>query len=208
MLRSFALFGLAIIVAAPAQAGPETAVPAANPGWSRMATETDRKRLRYWRKSWVKAVDDARASGHGSEVAAAGPLLDPDAGISDPALPPGLYRCRTIKLGARNKGNLAYVAYPAFNCRVGAADPKGNFPFTKLDGSQRPIGRLFADTSRRMVFLGTLQLGDEKGSLRYGHDPGRDLIGLVQRIGPMRWRLVMPSPAYESLLDVIEITPA
>jgi hypothetical protein len=59
-----------------------------------------------------------------------------------------------------------------------------------------------------MIFLGTLQLGDEQGSLRYGHDAERDMIGVVQRVGPSRWRLALPSPAFESLLDVIELVPA
>ncbi|WP_152998778.1 DUF4893 domain-containing protein, partial [Sphingopyxis sp. H115] len=30
----------------------------------------------------------------------------------------------------------------------------------------------------------------------------------VERIGDNRWRLVLPAPAYESLLDVIELVPA
>ena len=42
--------------------------------------------------------------------------------------------------------------------------------FTKLDGSQRPIGRLFADVDRRLIFLGTLQLGDEGRAYQYGID--------------------------------------
>jgi hypothetical protein len=59
-----------------------------------------------------------------------------------------------------------------------------------------------------MVFLGTLQLADERGVFRYGHDAERDLAGLVERIGPRRWRLILPYPRFESLLDVIEILPA
>ena len=34
------------------------------------------------------------------------------------------------------------------------------------------------------------------------------MAGLVERIGDNRWRLVLPAPAYESLLDVIELVPA
>jgi hypothetical protein len=59
-----------------------------------------------------------------------------------------------------------------------------------------------------MVFLGSLQLADERGVLRYGHDVERDLAGFVERIGPRRWRLILPFPHFESLLDVIEIVPA
>ena len=31
--------------------------------------------------------------------------------------------------------------------------------------------------------------------------------GMVQRIAPNRWRLVLPRPRFESMLDVIELTP-
>ena len=34
-----------------------------------------------------------------------------------------------------------------------------------------------------------------------------DVAGYVERIGPNRWRLVMPAPAFESKLDVLELTP-
>lgn len=199
---------LFLTACSPVTAGPEAAVPVSNAGWHRIATDADRTRLRNWRKSWMKALDSVRAGGHAADIASAGPLLDPDAALTDPAPPPGSYRCRTIKLGAKGKGNLAYVAYPAFNCRIDPPDGQGRMAFAKLDGSQRPVGRLFPDTSRRMIFLGTLQLGDEEGSLRYGHDAERDMIGLVERVGPRRWRLALPSPAFESLLDVIELTPA
>jgi len=50
-------------------------------------------------------------------------------------------------------------------------------------------------------------LGDESRALRYGRDRERNLIGLVERIGPQRWRIAFPRPAFESLLDVIELVP-
>jgi hypothetical protein len=58
-----------------------------------------------------------------------------------------------------------------------------------------------------MVFLGTLQLGDEPGVLKYGHDRERDMAGLLERIGDRRWRLVFPYPAFESTIDVLELIP-
>ena len=36
----------------------------------------------------------------------------------------------------------------------------------------------------------------------------RDLIAVLERIGPQRWRLVLPWPQYESNLDLIELVPA
>jgi hypothetical protein len=80
--------------------------------------------------------------------------------------------------------------------------------FAKLTGSQRPLGLLLPDTSRRMVFLGTLQLGDERRALEYGKDRERDMAGVVERIGANRWRLVFPYPHFESTVDILELVPA
>jgi hypothetical protein len=52
-----------------------------------------------------------------------------------------------------------------------------------------------------------LVLGDEMMPLDYGSDRMRDMAGLIERIDDRRWRLVLPRPAYESLLDVIELVP-
>jgi Domain of unknown function (DUF4893) len=80
--------------------------------------------------------------------------------------------------------------------------------FAKLTGSQRPVGLIFPGDALRQVFLGTMVLGDETRAMQYGNDPDRDLIGFVERIGPARWRMVFPRPAFESTLDVIELVPA
>jgi hypothetical protein len=58
-----------------------------------------------------------------------------------------------------------------------------------------------------MIFLGTLQFGDEGLAYRYSWDRERDMVGLLERIGDHRWRLVFPHPHFESLLDVIELVP-
>ena len=51
-------------------------------------------------------------------------------------------------------------------------------------------------------------LGDETRAMRYGIDPGRDMAGAVERIGPRKWRLILPYPRFESTLDVVELIPA
>ena len=43
--------------------------------------------------------------------------------------------------------------------------------------------------------------------MQYGIDETRDVAGYVERIAPGRWRLVLPEPAFESRLDVIELVP-
>ncbi|MEA3051023.1 MAG: hypothetical protein QOG84_2859 [Sphingomonadales bacterium] len=188
--------------------------------WRSLATADDRKRLRDWRSAWVEALGKAKAT-HAAEVAKEGDLLDPDAAaLGDVTPPPGDYRCRAVKLGGQSPQVPDYVSYGPFPCRVGpaaaaagnAAAPAGPgdagaLPFAAVAGPQRPVGRFFPDTPRRIMFLGTLQLGDEKGILRYGHDKERDLAGLLQRIGERRWRLVLPKPHFESTLDVVEIVP-
>ena len=188
-----------------ARPDPELAVPQTDASWRSVATAADRERIRGWRTAWLRALEGARQGGHGAEIAAEGALFVPDAALPPVAVPAGDYRCRVTKLGARQEGLLDYVAYPAFRCRIGAGE--GPRDFVKLTGSQRPIGRLFPDTDLRMVFLGTLQLGDEQGVLRYGHDEERAVAGLLERIGERRWRLVLPYPHFESLVDVVELIP-
>jgi hypothetical protein len=205
-MKHFAAAGLALLLTACTTpgTGPQEAVPRDDP-WRSVATEGDRERIREWRTAWQRALTKARAAGHGPALAAEGVLLEPDSALDGAAPPPGDYRCRTIKIGAKREGLLEYVAYPAFRCRIGGGD--GVRDFTKLTGSQRPIGRLFPENERRMIFLGTLQLGDEAGTLRYGHDTERAMAGFLERVGASRWRLVFPYPHYESVVDVLELIP-
>lgn len=190
---------------APKEAGPTAATPAPAQGWRALATDHDLERARKWRTAWVRSLAKARAGGHGAEIDREGVLLEPDAALRGVALPTGDYRCRVLKVGAQSEGLLDYVTYPYFDCRITGGP--GTLEFAKLTGSQRPVGRLHDDGDRRLVFLGTLQLGDEQRSLRYGHDRQRDMIGLVERIGERRWRLAFPYPAFESTLDVLELVP-
>lgn len=206
MRRLVPLFLLGLAACASDGPGPEGAVPQVQT-WRELATESDRQRLHDWRGAWVEALRKARLGRHGAEVAAEGLLLNPDAAIAGAELPPGDYRCRTLKLGSKSEGLLDYIAYPYFLCRVSDSGPAPQ-SFTKLTGSQRQIGRIFPENNRRSIFLGTLQLGDEQGVMRYGHDRERDMVGIVERLGPERWRIVFPYPHFESIVDVLELVPS
>lgn len=173
--------------------------------WRATATDPDKQRIRGWYSSWQSALKDARAKGFGADIDREGALLQPMAALPNPHLPAGDYRCRTIKLGAKGRSTLSYIAYDWFQCRV--ADEQGIASFVKTNGSQRPVGLIFPDNLNRQIFLGTLQLGDEKLPIDYGIDRMRDMAGIVERIGDNRWRLVLPAPTFESLLDVIELVP-
>jgi hypothetical protein len=63
------------------------------------------------------------------------------------------------------------------------------------------------DDPNRMIFLGSLALGDEKEPLAYGGDPQRDMAGVFERVAPFRWRLVIPWPQSGAKLQVFELTP-
>jgi hypothetical protein len=183
----------------------EVAEAAARPDWRSIATTSDRHRLREWRTAWVEALGMARASGHGAALAEEGALLQPDAALDWQDPPPGVYRCRTIKIGGQSEAMLDYIAYPWFDCRIRMEN--GLMSFTKLSGSQRPIGLLLPYVGQRMVFLGTLQLGDEIRALQYGRDTERDMAGIIERIGEDKWRLVFPYPHFESTIDILELVP-
>ncbi|MBA3667436.1 MAG: DUF4893 domain-containing protein [Sphingomonas sp.] len=206
-MRSFPLVAIALGLAACAALPTQRPSPfAASTDWRTVATNADRGRLRDWRTAFNHALDQARKAGRAAEIDREGALLVPDAAIGPVPIPNGRYRCRVIKLGAKSPGMLDYMAYPAFDCRV--QQEKQLQSLAKLSGSQRHIGLLFAADPLRQVFLGSLVLGDENRAMQYGRDPDRDLAGWVERIGPARWRLILPYPAFESTLDVIELIPA
>ena len=184
---------------------PSGLIPQWTTAYRQVASEADRARLRDWRKSFVNALAAARKGGHGADIAREGALLEPDAALPTPAIPDGMYRCRVIKLGAKTEGNLDYVAYPAFTCRVRAE--RGLQRLTKLSGSQRYVGLIFPGDAIRNIFIGTLVLGDEMRAMQYSQDEQRDIVGHIERIGANRWRLVMPQPHFESQLDVMELVP-
>lgn len=173
--------------------------------WTAAIRPADRDRLVRLGAAWSRALAQARAAGFGAQLAALGTLAEPDAALDGPAPPPGRYHCRVVKLGAQQPGMLDYVAYPYFACFVGQHGAR--LSLRKLTGSQRPVGTLWPDSERRMIFLGTLGLGTEMGIYPYGADSERDMVGVFERIGEQRWRLVLPWPRWESNLDLIELIP-
>lgn len=204
-MRVVPILALALSLTACAKGGALDITSAPETRWRAITTDQDRDRLRNWRKAWTEALPKARAA-DAAAVAAGGALFEPDQAMGNAMPPAGDYKCRTFKLGAKRPGLRDFTALPWFSCRVGRA---GDIPsLVTLDGAQRPMGKLYAETDARAIFLGTLELGDENVPLDYGLDAKRDMAGYVERIGTTRWRLVLPWPAFESQLDVIELVPA
>jgi hypothetical protein len=173
--------------------------------WRSVATEADVERLERIDSAWEQALADVRRAGAARQIAAEGALLDPGAGLPRAALTPGSYRCRVIKLGSPRRGR-AFQAFTPFFCYVGVEGEL--MSITKQTGSERPGGYLWDMDTRRLVFLGSMALGTEEIPRGYGDDPERDMAAILERVGPFRWRLVVPWPRGESKLDVFELVPA
>jgi len=173
--------------------------------WKAVATGADESRLDRLGLAWQEALADARKSNPG-DVRREGNLLLPRAALPRPAPTPGSYNCRLIKLGKATPKSKAFESFRPFFCYV---EVEGDLlTIVKQTGSQRPAGRLWEDDdSRRLIFLGSLALGDEQQPVAYGDNPKRDMAGVLERIAPFKWRLVIPWPQSTSKLDVFELTP-
>jgi|KBSSwiStaDraftv2_1062776.scaffolds.fasta_scaffold42662_2 hypothetical protein len=176
---------------------------AASDSWRREAAPEDAQRLDRLSRAWSSGLAQAEAEDPAG-LRKLGALADPKAGLDRPQPRPGDYQCRTIKLGGKGDLPGGLTVYGWFRCRV-ALTRGGDLNLAKITGSQRPIGSLYPDGPRRLVYLGAVAWGDEKGPVGYRRDPERDQVGVVERIGQNRWRLVMPFPKYESTLDLIEL---
>jgi len=174
--------------------------------WQSVASPADVARIRRVATGWSSGLAEARSGGFGGEIKSAGDLLDPDAALARPDPTPGSYSCRLVRLGKENGKGPALQKFKPFFCYV---EVEGDlFTIVKQTGSQRPAGRLWEDdVPDRLVFLGTLALGNEEEARAYGDDPRRDMAGIFERFAPFKWRLVIPYPQNGARLDVFELTP-
>lgn len=173
--------------------------------WKQIATSADESRIARLSTAWGEALADARR-GFAGEIKKEAELLDPKGALPRPAPTPGSYNCRLIKLGKATGKGPAFERFKPFFCYVEVEE--NLLTIVKQTGSQRPAGRLWEDdAATRLIFLGSLALGNEEQPLAYGDDSKRDMAGVLERIGPFRWRLVIPWPQSESKLDVFELTP-
>ena len=176
------------------------------PAWLEIATPEDAARIERLSAAWSEALAEARRAGFSRQLKEEGALLDASAGLPRAAPPPGSYRCRVIKLGSIASKGRAFTAHKPFFCFVGVSD--GQLSITKQTGSQRPGGYLWdTDDTKRLIFLGSMALGNEDVPLPYGQNPARDMAGVFERYGDFRYRLVVPWPRQDSKLDVFELIP-
>ncbi|HEV2596515.1 MAG TPA: DUF4893 domain-containing protein [Sphingomicrobium sp.] len=183
----------------------EVGPPLKSETWKGVATVEDQDRLARLGLAWQEALSDAGKT-NAVEIHREGKLLLPRAALPRPDPTPGSYNCRLTKLGKATPKSRPFETFKPFFCYVEVED--GQLTIVKQTGSQRPAGRFWEDdVPTRLIFLGSLGLGDETSPLAYGDDPKRNMAGVLERIGPFHWRLVIPWPQSTSKLDVVELTP-
>ncbi len=146
-----------------------------------------------------RGLGEALLSDNSEERAIVSALFAPgEAPIS--AIPDGTYRCRTIKLG----GLGPLITYPFFDCAI---SDNGQV-IEKLTGSQRFKGDLLP-ANGAIFYWGALHYGDEQ-PFAYEADAERSQVGCLYKVNgkPVRYRLELPFPRFESTHDVIELVPA
>lgn len=205
---SLMLVSIALLVSGCAT-GPRTlaglppaqgAAPDAPAGWETLVTATDRTRLAGLTDVWSKA----RAAVPGrlkTKLDQEGPLVDPAAALDLPALPPGPYSCRLVRLG----GRAGFATFKPDFCTVDGTARK--LSLTKQSGSILPGGWLFPDTERRQIFLGTFRPLRAKTAPPYSANPAQDVAGVVERVAPFRWRLVLTRAGGGAAVDIYELVP-
>lgn len=168
---------------------PPSAAPALPVGenWRAIISPADADRLARLDAAW------AAMRGDGS------PALSQDAAQAWPVPPPGSYRCRVWRVV---QGRAAR-RFPGQFCYVGVEGAL--LSFAKQTGDERWAGYFYVDGERRMIFLGAAAAGSAAPG--YGGDAMRDVMGVVERVGPLRYRIVMPWPRRGGALDIVELAP-
>jgi hypothetical protein len=169
------------------------------PVWKSAIAPQDELRLESLRTSW----NGLHAKLSPRTRTAQGKLVDPGAGLDMPTLSPGSYRCRVVKLRTPARGAATARSSSSDFCHVsGTAE---GVAFVKQTGGDPAAGYFYPD-GKRYVFLGARQRRAGDNSLGYGNEPGRDMVGVVERVGGFRWRLAVAG-VDDRQLDIYELTP-
>jgi hypothetical protein len=155
--------------------------------WRAIVSPADSDRLARLDAAW-------EASRGGSS-----PVLARNAVQAWPAPPPGSYRCRVWRLSE----DAAPRRFPAQFCHIGVEGAL--LSFAKQTGDERWAGYFYVDGERRMIFLGAGAVGAVAPA--YGGDAAVDVAGVVERVGALRYRIVMPRPRGGGTLDILELVP-
>lgn len=189
---------------ATVQVAPTAPIPEPEEKWRQIALNDDVQLLDTIEARWQQALD---ALGPATRKAAdaEGALLDPAAALDHPMPTPGSYKCRVVRVQMDERPARRLRAYPEFFCYIRAEGDQ--LTFLKQTGTDLPAGWLFPNGARRIVFLGAQQDEPGDGKLGYGVERTRDRAGVIERIGPFRWRLAMVVTGDPQRFDVYEFKP-
>lgn len=200
-----ALLALAGCASAPVTPPPAPVSSAVTVGseptaWDVVVTPADKQRIAGLPAIWAKARG-AVPRRLAAKLKAEGALVDPAAALEAPTLPPGPYHCRLVRFG----GRAGFASYAPDFCYVEVE--KDSLAFTKQTGTNLPVGWLYPDTNRRQVFIGSFKRPGESAAPAYGDSPAQDVAGVVERVAPFRWRLVLTQAGKGAMLDIYELVP-
>lgn len=166
----------------------------------------DAARLAGFTTAFGDAMLQATSGGAPGDVAALTRALAGTPQVAFDETLAGDWACRTIKLG----GISPLIVYTPFKCRF-TIGPQG-FDFEKLTGSQRTRGSILLRDGRA-IYLG---IGYVSGETPPDYDAlPQDFqssgtiqtqVAVFERVSPTRARLMFPSPATESVFDILELT--
>ncbi|MET0361802.1 MAG: DUF4893 domain-containing protein [Sphingobium sp.] len=202
---------LAAVLALPActatSTRPASIASVAEPGWRALVTPQDEQRLMQLPGEW-RALLASVPSRLKAQLLREGDLLVPDAGRDHPTPPPGSYRCRMIKLTmpAKPGTGTQIKTFPDYFCYI-RGEENNALSFTKQTGTELPRGWLYSDGDRRLMLVGAQQREAGDFSLDYGSQPDRDVVGIMDRVGPFRWRLAIAGRTAAQGIDIYELTP-
>jgi hypothetical protein len=111
-------------------------------------------------------------------------------------------------MGGAGRGHRPFaISNPAF-CYVGV-DDDGKLWMDKQTGSRQKSGALFADDDpRRLIFVGERKHQGKRSPSKPTGQVAAHAAGVLERIGPMRYRLMIPRPEGKYKLELLELTPA
>ena len=178
------------------------------PKWEEAISLADRERLKGLQSAWGEALGEASKGGYKRAVHAEGKLLDPGSALLSPAPSPGNYMCRLIQIGGTGRGHRPFVAAKPDFCYVGV-DGEGQLWIDKQTGPRQKTGAFFTDGNpRRMIFVGERKRSGKTSRSPSGGSTSMAAAGVLERIGPMRYRLAIPRPDGKHKLELLELTPA
>jgi hypothetical protein len=176
-----------------------TTVAQADGAITRIITKPAQAKLDKYEETMGTAVDEAKKGGTPADIKWLEEILaKPYLPFSEDFDMTGEWKCRTAKLG--NAPGL--VIYSWFKCRI--TDDGSGWMLEKTSGSERTRGRFYTESDNRLTYLGVGYVAGEKPR-NYSVGPDVDQVGYVYRTAKNEFRIELPAPARESVVDILEL---